>query len=51
MAHYQQHKIPQQALKFACAASALAVTKSGAAQSIPHADDVEMFLAQHNQAK
>lgn len=51
MAHYQQHSIPQQALRFACAASALTVTKQGAAQSIPNIDEVEAFLAQHPYAE
>lgn len=46
IAHYQQYKQAKQALRFACAASALAVTKAGAAQSIPQYADVETFLAQ-----
>ena len=38
--------IPELALKTACAAAALCVTKSGAAPSIPNASDVAHFLAQ-----
>jgi ribokinase len=37
---------PEQALKTACAAAALCVTKKGAAPSIPSASDVDSFLAQ-----
>ena len=36
---------PELALKTACAAAALCVTKSGAAQSIPSASEVAQFLA------
>jgi ribokinase len=46
IAHYQQHQQANAALRFACAASALAVTKAGAAQSIPQYADVVAFLAQ-----
>ena len=49
IAHYQQHQQAKAALRFACAASALAVTKAGAAQSIPQYADVEAFLAQQPQ--
>jgi ribokinase len=48
LAAYSQHSDAEQALKRACAASALAVTKQGAAQSIPAKSDVERFLANHN---
>ncbi|MFT6269241.1 MAG: ribokinase [Alphaproteobacteria bacterium] len=37
---------PELALKTACAAAALCVTKEGAAPSIPSASDVDSFLAQ-----
>ncbi|MGB3725297.1 MAG: ribokinase [Glaciecola sp.] len=36
---------PQQALKTACAAAAIAVTRAGAAPSIPQASEVDAFLA------
>jgi len=38
---------PQEALHFASAASALAVTRLGAQTSIPSKDEVEDFLASH----
>ncbi|MBE1287767.1 MAG: ribokinase [Alteromonadaceae bacterium] len=47
LAHYQIHQQPKQALRHACAASAIAVTRVGAAPSIPTHDEVSQFLAEH----
>lgn len=47
LAHYQIHQQPKQALRHACAASAIAVTRVGAAPSIPSHDEVSQFLAEH----
>ncbi|MCP3428477.1 ribokinase [Opacimonas viscosa] len=46
LAHYQAHNQAESALRYACAASALAVTQPGAAQSIPTAEQVSAFLAE-----
>ncbi|WP_158771158.1 ribokinase [Paraglaciecola sp. L1A13] len=45
---YSQHTDAKTALTRACAASALAVTQVGAAQSIPDEEQVNRFLAKHN---
>ena len=45
LAAYSQHADARQALKRACAASAISVTREGAAQSIPEAKEVDRFLA------
>ncbi|MFT6896860.1 MAG: ribokinase [Paraglaciecola sp.] len=45
---YSDHCDAKSALTRACAASALAVTKLGAAQSIPDARQVDHFLAKHS---
>ena len=45
---YSQGEDAKQALTRACAASALAVTRVGAAQSIPSPDEVDAFLEQHS---
>jgi ribokinase len=42
---YSKHTDSKIALRRACAASALAVMKIGAAQSIPNEEDVNRFLA------
>jgi ribokinase len=42
---YSDHAGSEAALERGCAASALAVTKAGAAQSIPSKEEVERFLA------
>jgi ribokinase len=47
LAGLEQNKEIKEALSFACAASALSVTKSGAAQSIPDLKDVNHFLLKH----
>lgn len=44
LAAYQANKSIAEALKYSCAASALAVMKAGAAPSIPSVDDVVAFL-------
>lgn len=44
LAAYQANKSIAEALKYACAASALAVMKAGAAPSIPSVDEVIAFL-------
>jgi ribokinase len=46
LAHYQANNHAESALRYACAASALAVTQPGAAQSIPSAEQVTAFLAE-----
>lgn len=48
LAAYADHSDAKQALTRACAASALAVTVEGAAQSIPEQDTVNRFLAKHS---
>ncbi|WP_100656556.1 ribokinase [Alteromonas flava] len=48
LAAYTDHVDPKQALTRGCAASALAVTVEGAAQSIPDVDKVNRFLAKHS---
>lgn len=48
LAAYSQHTEAQKALKRACAASALSVTREGAAQSIPDHEEVSRFLAKHS---
>ncbi len=47
LAAYQANKSIAEVLKYACAASALAVMKAGAAPSIPSADEVIAFLQTH----
>lgn len=44
---YSNRQSPEDALKRACAASAITVTRCGAAQSIPNADEVDAFLTQN----
>ena len=44
---YATHMDARQALVRGCAASAIAVTREGAAQSIPSQKDVDRFLAKH----
>lgn len=48
LAAYSEHADAKQALQKACAASALAVTVEGAAQSIPELDAVNRFLAKQH---
>lgn len=48
LAQLAADKDVKEALHVACAASALAVTKPGAAQSIPSQAELEAFLVQHN---
>lgn len=48
LAAYADHQPAEKALRQACAASALAVTQVGAAQSIPDKDAVERFLAKNS---
>lgn len=49
LSSYTKHTQAAAALKRACAASALAVTKEGAAQSIPSLEELTLFLnAQHD---
>lgn len=45
---YSDHSEAKSALTRACAASAIAVTQLGAAQSIPDAKQVDHFLAKHH---
>jgi ribokinase len=47
LAAFQDNKEIEEALKYACAASALAVMKAGAAPSIPSVDEVNQFLNEH----
>ncbi|GAA6186242.1 MULTISPECIES: ribokinase [Alteromonadaceae] len=47
LAAYSRRHKPKDALVRACAASAIAVTRSGAAQSIPNTEEVDLFLSQH----
>ncbi|TPV62179.1 ribokinase [Aestuariibacter sp. GS-14] len=47
LAAYSQHADAKQALRRACAASAISVTREGAAQSIPKRAEVDRFLAKH----
>lgn len=47
LAAYAKHTDAKQALTRACAASALAVTVDGAAQSIPDLEKVNKFVAKH----
>ena len=48
LANYTDSNNAQTALVSACAASAIAVTRHGAAPAIPTADEVNSFLAQHS---
>ncbi|QJR79988.1 ribokinase [Alteromonas pelagimontana] len=45
---YATHTDAKQSLKRGCAASAIAVTRQGAAQSIPSEKEVDRFLAKHH---
>jgi ribokinase len=45
---YSKRQKAKDALTRACAASAIAVTREGAAQSIPNPDEVDFFLEQHH---
>ena len=45
---YSNHTDAKQALKRGCAASAIAVTREGAAQSIPSKKEVDRFLAKRS---
>jgi ribokinase len=49
LAHYQAHQRPAEALRHACAASAIAVTRIGAAPSIPELSEVMDFIASQEQ--
>ncbi|WJG10225.1 ribokinase [Aliiglaciecola sp. LCG003] len=44
---YSNRKPAKEALTRACAASAIAVTRPGAAQSIPNSEEVDLFVSQH----
>ena len=44
---YSNHADAKQALRRGCGASAIAVTREGAAQSIPSEKEVDRFLAKH----
>lgn len=46
LAGYMQEREPENCIRTACAASAVAVTRQGAAQSIPTVEEVETFLAE-----
>ncbi|MBM6551768.1 ribokinase [Marinomonas ostreistagni] len=48
LAELQRGADIEQAMRTACAASAIAVTRMGAAPSIPSLDEVNEFLAQHS---
>ena len=45
---YVENQDPELCIRKACAASAIAVTRIGAAQSIPTAAEVDTFLAEQN---
>lgn len=45
---YVESQDPEQCIRKACAASAIAVTRPGAAQSIPTVTEVDAFLAEQN---
>lgn len=45
---YVQGIEPEQCIRRACAASAIAVTRFGAAQSIPSVEEVDAFLQEHS---
>ncbi|UAA39846.1 ribokinase [Paraneptunicella aestuarii] len=49
LSSYIKNTDPEQALINACAASAIAVTRPGAAQSIPDQEEVQAFLKQQKQ--
>lgn len=44
LAHYAKGAVPQEAMRFASAASAIQVTRPGAADAIPDAHEIEAFL-------
>lgn len=44
LSHYVRNEDPRQGISRACAASAIAVTRLGAAQSIPSVEEVDTFL-------
>lgn len=48
LAHFAKHVEVEQALRLACAASAISVTRAGAAPSVPSLDEVEQFLQTHS---
>lgn len=48
LAHFAKHMNIEHALRLACAASAIGVTREGAAPSIPSLDEVEQFLQSHS---
>lgn len=48
LAHFVQQDQLEHALNMACAASAISVTREGAAQSIPVLEEVETFLREHS---
>ena len=47
LSSYINNVDPEQSIRRACAASAIAVTRLGAAQSIPSSDEVSQFLTEH----
>ena len=47
LSSYIQESDAEHALRIACAASAIAVTRQGAAQSIPNLDEVQAFMKEH----